>query len=198
MELGHTYIIRLKVLKYTTLISNLNNRSLANDRVGRLPEYLVNLLFRTKYHSTVRQVPTAATLDSLADVNWISRRLFLSLSDRFAIKCNVICRLADKSEVSITQCCNLDLSIDMKNSPKIRIKCRFLIMESSQDLVLGWEAISRFNLMQVNVANIVPQTNVNLTNSKIRKCKFNDDKNVNSFDLVNKYNINDMRPNMLK
>ena len=35
----------------------------------------------------------------------------------------------------------------MKNSPMIRINCRFLIMESSQDLVLGWEAIKRFNLM---------------------------------------------------
>ncbi len=98
-------------------------------------------------------------------------------------------------------------------------------MESSQDLVLGWEAISRFNLMQVNFANMVPQSYTNLTSSKIRKCKINDDgKQINiisydyintdlaktdvnlksksflknSFDLVNKYNINDMRPNMLK
>jgi hypothetical protein len=114
--------------------------SLDHDRVGRLPEYLVNLLFRTKYHSTVRQVPTAARLHSLADVNWISRRLFLSLNDRFAIKlepCNVICRLADKSEVNITQCCSLELSKEMKKCLKIKIKCRFVNMENSQGLGLG-------------------------------------------------------------
>ena len=154
--------------------------------------------------------------------------IYLSLTDRFNIKiepCNVICKLADKSEVKITQCCNLDLSIEMKNSPMIRINCRFLIMESSQDLVLGWEAIKRFNLMQVNVANILPQTDTNLMKSKIKKCKFNDDGiqiNIisdnyintelaridinlkgksclrNSIDLISKNSINDMRPNTLK
>jgi len=141
-------------------LDNLKGRynicSLDQDRVGRLPNYSVNLLFRNRNHKTVRQVPQSARLDSLADVNWISRRLFFSLSSKYNIKvdqCNVVCRLADKSEIRINQCCNLDLSIEMKNSQSIKISCRFLIMESSQDLVLGWEAIARFNLMQVNVAS---------------------------------------------
>ena len=50
-------------------------------------------------------------------------------------------------------------------------------MESSQDLVLGWEAIKRFNLMEVNVANISSQNKSNLMKSNIKKCKINTDNN---------------------
>jgi hypothetical protein len=111
-----------------------------------------------------------------------------------------------------------------KKGDRIRINCRFLIMESSQDLVLGWEAIKRFNLMEVNVATISSQNKSNLEKSNIKKCKINTDDNKlhiisysevstnvaninnvkaksclkDSFDLVNKISINTMRLDTLK
>jgi hypothetical protein len=42
-------------------------------------------------------------------------------------------------------------------------------MESSQDLVLGWEVIKRFSLMEVNVATISSQNKSNLAKSNIKK-----------------------------
>ncbi len=59
-------------------------------------------------------------------------------------------------------------------------------MESSQDLVLGWEAIKRFNLMEVNVANMSSQNNSNLAKSNIKKCKMNTDDNKNILFLIQK------------
>jgi hypothetical protein len=116
-----------------------------------------------------------ARLDSLADVNWISKKLFLELSSKYKIDicpCNISCKLVDKSEIKLNQCCNLELSILMKNNSRIRICCRFVIIDSEQDLVLGWHAINRFNLMKVNVVSNL-KSNQNTT--KIKKLQFKTD-----------------------
>ena len=94
-------------------------------------------------------------LDSLADVNWISKKLFSELISKYKIEtfpCNIICKLVDKSEIKLDKCSNLELSILMKNNSRLKISCRFVIIDSDQDLVLGWQAIKRFNLMKVNIA----------------------------------------------
>jgi hypothetical protein len=89
-------------------------------------------------------------LDSLADVNWISKKLFLELKSKYNINiypCNISCKLVDKSEIKLDQCCNLELSILMKNNSRLKKRCRFVIIDSEHDLGLGWHAINRFNLI---------------------------------------------------
>jgi len=120
-----------------------------------LPFYLVKVIFNLDNRDE-KLVPIMARLDSLADVNWISKKLFLDLKSKYKINiipCNILCKLVDKSEIELKQCCNLELSIQLKDNSKIKISCRFIIIDSDQDLVLGWNAIARFNLMQVNIAN---------------------------------------------
>ncbi len=137
------------------------------SREGRLPHYLMNLVFRIE-NNECKSVPIMARLDSLADVNWISKKLFLDLKSKYKIDiypCNIACKLVDKSEIKLDQCCNLELSILMKNNSRLKISCRFVVIDSENDLVLGWHAINRFNLMKVNVASNL-KCNLNTTKTK--------------------------------
>ncbi len=151
-----------------------------NSRKSSLPKYLVNIMLRMKGNNK-RLFPVHAKLDSLADVNWISKRLYLELNSKYKIRtsdCDVICKLVDKSEIRINQCCDLDILIKMKDKAKLSINCRFIIIDSDQDLVLGWNAIKSFNLMQVNVADEPDIKNRSELSNK--KVQFNHD-----IDLVN-------------
>ena len=66
----------------------------------------------------------------------------------------------------------------MKNNSRLKISCRFVIIDSDQDLVLGWQAIKRFNLMKVNIAT---NQKYNLETRKIKKLQFKDNLiNLNS------------------
>ncbi len=159
-----------------------------NIRESKLPHYLVNVVFKLGENND-KLVPTMARLDSLADINWISKKLFLDLSSKYKIDicpCNIICKLVDKSEIKLDQCCNLELSIQMKNNSRLRISCRFVIIDSEHDLVLGYHAINRFNLMKVNIANNLKP---NQDTIKIKNTQFNKDliylnSNINSLKLA--------------
>ncbi len=88
----------------------------------------------------------------------------------------------------------------MKNNSRLRISCRFVIIDSEQDLVLGYHAINRFNLMKVNIANNLKP---NQDTIKIKNTQFNKDliylnSNINSIKLA-KLNRNVKRsPSCLK
>ncbi len=71
------------------------------SRDSKLPHYLVNLTLKVGNKDN-KLVPVMARLDSLADVNWISKKLFLELNSKYKITtspCNVTCKLVDKSEI---------------------------------------------------------------------------------------------------
>ena len=79
-----------------------------------------------------------------------------------------VCKLVDKSEVYIDQCCNLVILVKMKDKAKLKIECNFIIIDSEQDLVLGWDAIKTFNLMEVKVADSSEtKTVAKLSNKKL-------------------------------
>ena len=59
----------------------------------------------------------------------------------------------------------------MKNNSRLKITCRFVNMHSEHDLVLGWQAIKRFNLMKVNIAT---NQKYNLEARKIKNLQFKD------------------------
>ncbi len=114
-----------------------------------------------------RLIPIHAKLDSLADCNWISTELVSKYKIKTS-KCNVVCKLVDKSEVYIDQCCNLLILVKMYDKAKLKIECNFIIIDSEQDLVLGWDAIKTLNLMEVKVSDSSETKIVaNLTNKKI-------------------------------